>query len=341
MFLAHRFTPLHAMDYDASFGADDEGPSDGGAMGTLEDPDYDMNESSLVPGEDYNEGLMNALEMVGWSSCVVLVFLLFNILILMGRVPWLPVPDGMFWWYLLTFFATFAVVTIVAGAMNRLLGVNISYTRKVAHFFSFFLPFGLFALFPFTKTVTTYALTFCAAFVAFIPMLHGIRTLPNMLLLQYAYASFDRREDRPFTLMWAVTQNVFVYAVMLPCAVILEEILDKPAFILIPLVVTGIGDGLAEPVGRAFGRHKYRATAMCARKQYTRSIEGSMMLVLSGVGVVLALFAWGNMTVRQLGVGLAIIPVPMAIAEAKSPHSWDNPFLLLVGGVLSIVTALV
>lgn len=328
------------MNFDESFGGEDEGPS--GSMHALDGGfEYDMNEEMLVPGEDYNESFMNVLEMVGWSSCAALIFVLFNILILMGRVSWLPIPDGMFWWYLLTFFATFAIVTIVAGAMHRLAEVNISYTRKVAHFFSFFLPFGLFALFPFTKTVTTYALTFCAAFIAFIPMLYGIRTLPHMILLQYAYASFDRREDRPLTLMWAVTQNVFVYAVMLPCAIILEEILDKPSFILIPLVVTGIGDGLAEPVGRAFGRHKYRATAMCARKQYTRSIEGSMMLVLSGVVVLVVLFALGSMSAKQLAVGLLIIPVPMAIAEAKSPHSWDNPFLLLVGGVLSIATALV
>ncbi len=303
--------------------------------------DVGNDEPMLTAGVDYNVHFMNVLEMVGWCACAALVFVLFNVLILMGRVEWLPVPDAMFGWYILTFVGTFTVVTICAGAMRVYGGVNISYTRKIAHFFSFFLPFGLFALFPFTKTVTTYALTFCAAFLTFVPLMHGIRNIPALWPLRLAFASFDRREDRPLTLMWAVTQNVFVYAVMLPCAVVLGEVLHEPGFILIPLIVTGLGDGFAEIVGRAVGWHKYKTTAMCARKMYTRSIEGSLMIVLAGVGVIVAMFAWGALDVRQLLAGLVLIPVPMAVAEAKSPHSWDNPFLLLVGGVLAIVIALV
>lgn len=331
------------MEVDLDFGMGDGGDSpamrDPDLLGV--DADYDQSETALVAGVDYNAQFMNALEMVGWSCCALLVFVLANVGILMGRVAWLPVPDAMFWWYLATFLGTFAIVTVGTGALRVYAGMNISYTRKIAHFFSFFLPFGLFALFPFSKTPTTYVLTFCAAFVAFIPLLHGIRNIECMWLLRLAYASFDRREDRPLTLMWAVTQNVFVYAVMLPCAIVLEELLDKPEFVLIPLIVTGFGDGFAEIVGRAVGYHKYRASAMCAQKLYTRSIEGSMMIVISGVVVVLILFAWGTMTPAQLGVALLAIPAPMAIAEAKSPHSWDNPFLLLVGGLLSIGVALV
>lgn len=298
-------------------------------------------EHTLTAGVDYDIQFMNVLEMIGWVACAALLFVLFNVLILMGRVAWLPVPDLMFVWYTLTFIGTFTLVTIGAGAMRVYGGVNISYTRKIAHFFSFFLPFGLFALFPFTKTVTTYLLTFCTAFLMFVPLMSGIRNIPALWVVRLAFASFDRREDRPLTLMWAVTQNVFVYAVMLPCAIVLGEVLHVPGFILIPLIVTGLGDGFAEIVGRSVGRHKYRATAMCARKLYTRSIEGSAMIVLSGVGVIVAMFAWGALDIWQLGAGLVLIPVPMAVAEAKSPHSWDNPFLLFVGGVLSIVIALV
>lgn len=300
----------------------------------------DADEQVLTAGVDYSPQLMNLLEMVGWCACAALLFVLFNVLILMGRVAWLPVPDAMFAWYTLTFFGVFTLVTVGAGALRVYAGVNITYTRKIAHFFSFFLPFGLFALFPFAKTATTYALTFCVAFLMFVPLMHGIRNIPALWPVRLAFASFDRREDRPLTLMWAVTQNVFVYVVMLPCVVALE-FLGAPELVLIPLLVTGLGDGFAEIVGRAFGRHKYRASAMCARKLYTRSIEGSAMLVLAGVGAVGAMFAWGALDARQLAAGLVLIPVPMAVAEAKSPHSWDNPFLLLVGGVLSIALALI
>jgi len=301
----------------------------------------DADEQVLAAGVDYNEEFMNMLEMVGWCGCAALMFVMFNTLILMGRVAWLPVPDAMFGWYTLALFGGFTLVTVSAGALRVYAGVNITYTRKIAHFFTFFLPFGLFALFPFQKSVTTYALTFCATFLMFVPLMHGIRNIPSMWLIRLAFASFDRREDRPLTLMWAVTQNLFVYLAMLPCTIILVEVIDAPVLILVPLVVTGLGDGFAEIVGRAVGRHKYRTNAMCARKLYTRSIEGSAMLVLAGIGAVVGVYLWGAFDARQLAAGLVAIPVPMAIAEAKSPHSWDNPFLLLVGGLLTIGVALI
>lgn len=294
-------------------------------------------EHELVAGADYDQNFVNIMETIGWGGCALILFITFNTLILMGRVDWLPWPDYMFGVYISTFVGTFTVVTIGAGAAKVYGGVNISYTRKVAHFFSFFLPFGLYAIIPFTKNLTSYVLTFCCAFFCFMPLVSGIRNIPCMWPIRLAYASFDRREDRPLTLLWVVTQALFVYAVMLPCVIVLDTVLHDAVFILIPLIVTGIGDGLAEPVGRAFGYHKYRAAAMCTRKQYTRSIQGSLMLVVSGVAVISVMFAIGKVDLVQFLVGFFIIPIPMAVAEAKSPHSWDNPFLLLVGGVLAIV----
>jgi phytol kinase len=32
-------------------------------------------------------------------------------------------------------------------------------------------------------------------------------------------------------------------------------------------------------------------------------------------------------------LALGIVPVTMTLAEALSPHTWDGPFLYLVGGV--------
>lgn len=292
-------------------------------------------ETDLVADVDYDVNFLNVMETVGWGGIACIVFGLFTTLILMGRVSWLPRPDHLFGIYIGAFLGIFSIVTIAMGYLRVYWAVNISYTRKVTHFFSFFLPFGLSALLPFQKTATTYILTFFTAFVAFIPLMEGIRNIPCLWLLRLAYASFDRREDRPLTLLWAVTQALMVYAVMLPCIILLEK-MANPSYILIPLVVTGFGDGLAEPVGKAFGRHKYRATAMCASRQYTRSIEGSLMIVATGIIVVSFLFAIGHMTLSQFVIAFVVVPIPMAIAEAKSPHSWDNPFLLLVGGTLSI-----
>lgn len=289
----------------------------------------------LIAGVDYDVSFLDMMETIGWVGITAMAVCLFTTLLLMGKVEFLPWPDRLFGVYIAIFLGTFAVVTISAGCLRVYMGVNISYTRKVTHFFSFFLPFGLSALIPFEKTLTTYIFTFCAAFIAFVPLVEKIRNISCMWPLRLAYASFDRREDRPLTLLWAVTQALMVYAVMLPCILALEA-MDDASYVLIPLIVTGIGDGLAEPIGKTVGYHKYRVTAMCTRKQYTRSIQGSLMLVVSGVAVVSVMYGLGLMSLTQFLVAFFVVPVPMAIAEAKSPHSWDNPFLLLVGGLLAI-----
>lgn len=36
----------------------------------------------------------------------------------------------------------------------------------------------------------------------------------------------------------------------------------------------------------------------------------------------------------QFGVALGVIPAAMTLAEAFSPHTWDTPFLFLVGGLI-------
>jgi hypothetical protein len=37
-------------------------------------------------------------------------------------------------------------------------------------------------------------------------------------------------------------------------------------------------------------------------------------------------------TELQFALALAIIPISAAITEARSPHTWDSPFLFLVLG---------
>jgi phytol kinase len=158
--------------------------------------------------------------------------------------------------------------------------------------------------------------------------------------LRLAFASFDRKEDRPLTLVWAVTQALFVYIVMLPCLVLLTQ-WNSARLILIPLIVTGVGDGIAEPIGRAWGYHKYKTSAMCTTKLYTRSIEGSLAIAAVAVVVVCAMYAGRMLTTTQFLLGIGTFPVWMPVAEAVSPHSWDNPFLLGVGGALTFALAAV
>jgi len=102
-------------------------------------------------------------------------------------------------------------------------------------------------------------------------------------------------------------------------------------FVFIPILINGIGDGLAEPVGIRFGRHAYQTRALFTKKRYTRTLEGSACVFVTSIIAVLLYNPL--LSPSQFIAALLIIPILMTLAEAFSPHSWDSPFLFLVGGL--------
>lgn len=151
--------------------------------------------------------------------------------------------------------------------------------------------------------------------------------------LSTAYSAIDRPEDRPFTLIWISTQIVATYLVLIGMVFWLS-LYDKTTLIYITVLIAGIGDGLAEPVGVRFGKRKYSVKALFTDKQYTRSVEGSLCVFVSGFLAVTLLSSQLNST--QFVLALTIIPIAMMFAEACSPHTWDGPFLYFTGGVTTV-----
>lgn len=72
----------------------------------------------------------------------------------------------------------------------------------------------------------------------------------------YVFLSQDRREDRPDTLIFQVTEDIMRFAIYFPFKLLVVDLVGSKALIFIPIAVNNIGDGLAEPVGVAFGKHK-------------------------------------------------------------------------------------
>jgi phytol kinase len=101
------------------------------------------------------------------------------------------------------------------------------------------------------------------------------------------------------------------------------------SLVTIPILINAVGDGLAEPVGIRYGKRKYTVKALFTNQTFTRSIEGSSAVFITGV-LVMLLYA-GEFTSMQFLVGLALVPIAMTFTEAYSPHAWDTPFLMLVG----------
>jgi dolichol kinase len=220
-------------------------------------------------------------------------------------------------------------VAFLSGLLVVHHGVRVNYTRKINHFALFFVPMFLASYFPYEQSLATVATTGGVLMTALGLYVEPVRS--RVPVVATMFASFDRPEDRPYTMLWLLTQIAAGYAVIIPLAVLFAQ-RGTAELMLIPILINGIGDGLAEPVGVRFGRHTYRVRALHGDRVYTRSLEGSACVFITGIAAVLLFH--GSFTTPQFYAALATIPLAMTLAEAFSPHTWDTPFLFLTGGVL-------
>merc|ERR1719313_513909 len=161
--------------------------------------------------------------------------------------------------------------------------------------------------------------------IANLSLLKPMRRLPYIgILPRTAFASIDRPEDRPWTLLWIMTQIVAILAVETP---MLYWTIAKDVGLLryvAPLAV-GLGDGLAEPIGKRFGKHKYSAYALFTKEKFTRSYEGSANVYFwTLMGVLVAI---PQLNIAQVLFLAILLPPAVTLAESFSPHGWDNPFM--------------
>jgi dolichol kinase len=233
-----------------------------------------------------------------------------------------------YWSLELTKLAVLYLVAFLCGLLVIRLGVRVNYTRKINHFVLFFLPVFLATIFSFEQSMATVTMTGLILMGSVGVYAEPVRQ--RVPVIATMFSSFDRPEDRPYTLLWLQTQIAAGYLVIIPLAIMFAR-QGSPELMLIPILINGIGDGLAEPVGVRFGRHRYNVRALHGDRIYTRSIEGSACVLVTGILVILLFHA--SFTTAQFWAAIAMIPIAMTLAEAFSPHTWDTPFLFLTGGV--------
>lgn len=228
-------------------------------------------------------------------------------------------------WTLLLHNMILASVCYGTGVWVQRLNIRVNYTRKINHFALMVIPFGLATVLPYRADVFTITATLVVFVMTTAIFCRPIRDRVPMVAT--AFASIDRPEDRPHTLLWIVSQAIVSYAVLVAVLFLLR---GDPKWMAVPLIVTGLGDGLAEPVGVRFGRHRYRVPSLAAGRRYTRSLEGSACVAAVSIAVVLVL--GGDLSWGRWAVMLFAVAVCMTIAEAVSPHAWDAPLMYAVGG---------
>ncbi len=237
-------------------------------------------------------------------------------------------PEVNYWIHITVLHSCFLTLFYLCGSVVLKYSVRVNYTRKIMHFSLFFLPQFLLTYFPYQSSLVTgvvNALLTMGVLGLFIEPLRN-----RFEMLSTMFQSIDRPEDRPFTLLWLSTQFLASYLVLMP----LIYYLDKHQLrdlLYIPILIIGLGDGLAEPVGVRFGRHKYITKAIFSSRSYTRSIEGSLCVMI--VSLLTVVSYRDLFSTAQFYLALIALPPLMTMTEAFSPHTWDSPFLYLVGGV--------
>ncbi len=226
-------------------------------------------------------------------------------------------------------FFSFWFLAFVLGNWVFYYNIRVKYTSKIHHYSLLFFPLLLANLFPYEGKGI---LGLVGAF-GFVWTLFPFFFRENIYFLERCFLSFDRPEDRPFTLLWIFTQFFASIFIVISVAVSVEIYLgvswEKIGLLVVCLSM--IGDGLAEPIGVRFGRIKYKTYALFTKRHYFRTVEGSLAVLVSSILVIV----WfrGLFTDQQFFWALCILPLTLTLTEAISPHTWDGPFLSGVSGI--------
>ncbi len=204
--------------------------------------------------------------------------------------------------------------------------VKVNYTRKIIHFSLFLIPLLIDEAIVYERTIGLLLVSAVISIATLIIYIAPVRQ--RVSVVNMMFSGFDRPEDRPMTLLWLSTQAIAGYLVIIPFLV-LYVYHDMEHLILLPLLITGIGDGLAEPVGVRFGRHKYQVRALFSDKKYYRTLEGSACVFFASVAIIAIYHA--SLSFPQFVVAMLVMPAIMTLTEAFSPHTWDTPTLFLAG----------
>ncbi|MEO6304760.1 MAG: hypothetical protein ABIP51_16485 [Bacteroidia bacterium] len=228
------------------------------------------------------------------------------------------------------------VIALLEGLLVTKYNWRVNYTRKINHFFVFFSPYLLKIIFPFHETLQTQIIIAMVGLSTLGIYLKPIRE--NIKIVGLMFAAFDRPEDRPHTLKWLFTQYLATYLVAVPLWLLFDRIGHTEAIPII-ILINAIGDGLAEPIGITWGKHKYKVKALFTKTTYTRSLEGSACVFIVSV---LAIICYNSsFSTPQYIFALISVPTVATLAEAKSPHTWDSPFIFLFTGIVLLLTYLI
>lgn len=290
-----------------------------------------------------------------WTETFDYVLLMFMVVTFVLLSIWTTLLGGIwsnttFWLSQLPKLAVMMFVSVVGGMICRQFckvdengyiittkksKFKVNYTRKLQHFAAYMVPLVVKIESGVTGPI---ALAWGDWFtmLGFLVLIKPIRESLSIFMIQFN--SLDRPEDRPYTLKWIIAGNILPGLAMIIFFRWLFAFNNQEDLAFIFIFITGVGDGLAEPVGITWGKHKYWTASCLSDRKYQRSFEGSACVYISAI-VFTSCMWYSFANPWEFWVTMIILPPMMAYAEATSPHTMDTPFLMGLGGLtLYLVT---
>ena len=210
--------------------------------------------------------------------------------------------------------------------------VKVNYTRKVIHISYFIFPQLLDIIFIKYKK-NKYTELWNIWIILFLLLMLSEHVRNKIPIIDKMFKAVDRPEDKPYTLIWFSSQIISTLIVVIPFSIYFSKI-DRIGLIFIPMLINGLADGLAEPIGIRFGKHKYKTKACLSNREYERSYEGSLCVFFVSTVIILSYYLY--MSKNEYIFNVMSIPILTTLTEAFAPHTWDSPLIFFV--VCSLLT---
>ncbi|MEI7201752.1 hypothetical protein LOZ86_08180 [Pectobacterium parvum] len=216
------------------------------------------------------------------------------------------------------------------GLLAHSYDIKINYTRKIGHFSMFIFPGVIYMLFSISNPTDKIIIASLSSVLFFISLVSFFRD--KLKYLSLSFYAIDRPEDRPYTLVWIFSQTFVGFVILALFSLLWNKWNIPQELMYMTILTTTLGDGLAEPVGIRFGKHKYAVKGFLIDRTFYRSYEGSLVVFVTAL--ILALLFMQRFHGMGLAMMVILFPLAMTLTEAKSPHTWDTPFLFFVGNLI-------
>lgn len=227
----------------------------------------------------------------------------------------------------LSFVVLTTTIWCVSGALKRAGYLDSGDSRKINHIFAFCGGAIWFGWLPESEARTAVRMA-CGILLALVVVVCLLRRYPPFL---FAFLGNTRESDAPYEAFYFwFSWSISMLALFVIDLVFAEVVVTRTAALLV-----GIGDGLAEPIGTRFGRHRYATPTIFSCRPRSRSVEGSVAVVAGSFATVVCCFAvYPSSSTGQLLLSAAIVALATGAVEALSPHGLDNLTIPLSSAVL-------